>query len=57
MKKPPSSAEMTNPANAQSGEPNYIDERSDSADNTFYPNRGDDAPAYVASNPRYWEYR
>ena len=57
MRKPPSDAEMMNPTNAQGGEPNYVDESAQSADNTFYPKRGEDAPAYVANSPRYWEYR
>ena len=57
MKKPPSQAEMSQPTNAQGGEPNYVDETADSPDSTYYPNRGDDAPAYKFNNPRYWEYR
>lgn len=57
MKKPPSQAQMMNAHDAQAGEPNYIDESADSASNTFYPKRGQDAPAYIASNPRYWEHR
>jgi hypothetical protein len=53
MKNSPSQQEMMSPTNAQSGAPNYAA----APESTFYPNRGDDAPAYVASNPRYWEYR
>lgn len=57
MRKSPSNAQMMNPSNAQSGEPNYIDETANTAQSNFYPKRGQDAPAYIANNPRYWEYR
>jgi hypothetical protein len=57
MKDAPSQAQMTDASNAGRGEPNYVDDSVESPRNSFYPNRGDDAPAYVASNPRYWEYR
>lgn len=53
----PSKEQMMDPSNPQSGKPNYLDDSSETADNTFYPYRGEDAPAYIASNPRYWEYR
>lgn len=53
----PSRGEMMNPQNAQSGKPDYIDDSAEEANSNFYPDRGQDAPAYVASNPRYWEYR
>lgn len=57
MQKPPSQAEMMQPTNAQGGSPNYMDETADTASNTFYPTRDQDAPAYKSTNPRYWEYR
>lgn len=58
MKKPPSQAEMMQPTNAQGGEPNYDDETADSPGKVFHSKEGDpDAPAYIANNPRYWEYR
>ena len=57
MKDAPSKTEMTDPSNPQGGAPNYVDNSVETASNTFYPSRCDDAPAYVGSNPRYWEYR
>jgi len=48
----PTQGEMMNPSEPQTGEPDYVDKSAQSADNTFYPNRGQQAPAY-----RYWEYR
>ena len=57
MRDSPTRGDMMNPAEAQSGTPNYIDKSAESVDNTFYPKRGQDAPAYKFSNPRYWEYR
>lgn len=57
MRDAPSREEMMSPNHPQSGEPNYADESAEVANNKFYPNRGEDAPAYVASDPRYWEYR
>ncbi len=57
MKNAPSNAEMMNPTNAQSGKPSYVDSSVESPQNRFYPNRGNDVPAYVVNNPRYWEYR
>jgi len=57
MKDAPSQKAMMNPDDAQGGAPNYVDNSVETASNTFYPNRGQDAPAYIASNPRYWEYR
>jgi hypothetical protein len=57
MKESPTRGDMMNPSNAQRGKPNYVDEAVETPDSTFYPSRGQDAPAYVANNPRYWEYR
>jgi hypothetical protein len=57
MKGAPSFARMMNPDDEQGDRPDYVDKSAEAADNTFYPSRGDDAPAYVGSNPRYWEYR
>lgn len=57
MKDSPSQKQMTSPADPQPGKPNYIDDSAETPQNRFYPNRGQDAPAYIASDPRYWEYR
>lgn len=57
MKKPPSQEEMMQPTNAQGGEPNYIDESADSVKPFHSVEDYPDAPAYIANNPRYWEYR
>lgn len=57
MNDAPSKAAMMDVSNPQGGAPDYVDKSSETADNTFYPNRGDDTPAYVASNSRYQEYR
>lgn len=53
----PSQKQMTSPADPQPGKPKYVDETAETANGNFYPTRGQDAPAYVASNPRHWEYR
>ena len=57
MKDAPSQAEMTQATNAQGGAPNYVDKTAETANSNFYPNRGQDAPAYKYSSSRYWEYR
>ena len=58
MKGSPSQAEMSNPTNAQGGEPNYVDKKAESPGSPFHSNQGsDDAPDYITQNPRYWEYR
>lgn len=57
MKDAPSQKQMTSPADPQPGKPNYVDDTVETPDSNFYPNRGQDAPAYVANQPRYWEYR
>lgn len=57
MRDAPSQARMMDPTNAQSGKPNYVDSTVETASNTFYPNRGEDSPAYISSDPRHIEYR
>lgn len=57
MKDAPSHKKMTSPADPQSGKPNYVDNSAETPDSNFYPSRGQDAPAYIANNPRHWEYR
>jgi len=57
MREAPTRGEMMNPSDAQTGQPNYVDSSAETPMSKLYPNRGQDAPAYVASNPRYWEYR
>ena len=57
MRDSPTNQQMNDPQNHQSGKPNYLDKSVEDVGSKFYPNRGQDAPAYVASNPRYWEYR
>jgi len=56
MKKPPSQAEMSDPGQTQGGEPNYDDVTADSPIKG-HSNVISDAPNYIASDPRYWEYR
>lgn len=51
-------ARMMNPANAQGGKPSYVDKSAETPGKVFHSKEGyPDAPAYRASNPRYWEYR
>lgn len=58
MKGAPSFSEMTNPSNAQGGKPNYVDKSAESPGKVFHSKESyPDAPAYIANNPRYWEYR
>ena len=58
MKGAPSKSEMMNPTNAQGGKPNYVDKTAETPGSPFHANQGDeDAPDYIANNPRYWEYR
>lgn len=57
MKKPPSQTQMSDPANAGGGEPNYVDETADSPQKRQSNESDMDAPDYQASDPRYWEYR
>lgn len=57
MKDSPSQKQMTSPADPQPGKPNYVDDSAETPQSRFYPSRGQDAPAYIASDPRYWEYR
>lgn len=57
MKNSPGQKEMMSAANPQGGKPLYVDEISETPMNEAYPKRGQDAPAYIASNPRYSEYR
>jgi hypothetical protein len=57
MKGSPTQKDMMQPSYAGQGEPTYVDKSAEDPTMTFYPSRGQDAPAYVGSNPRYWEYR
>lgn len=57
MKDAPTRGEMMNPSDAQTGQPNYVDKGAETPNSNFYPSRGEDAPAYMANNPRHWEYR
>lgn len=57
MKGSPTQKDMTQPSYVERGRPKYIDEIVENPQNRFYPSRGNDAPAYVSNNPRYWEYR
>lgn len=57
MKKPPSQTQMSDPGQTQGGEPNYDDETADSVKANNGNDLISDAPNYIASNPRYWEYR
>jgi hypothetical protein len=56
MKKPSSQTEMSDPGQVEGGEPNYVDETA-SSPIKGHSNVSDDAPNYIASDPRYWEYR
>lgn len=48
----PSQGDMMNPSDAQDGAPSYEDKSAETPGGIFYPDRGNDAPAY-----RYKEYR
>lgn len=48
---------MIQPSYVDNGRPMYLDESAEDVQTPTYPIHGQDAPAYVASNPRYWEYR
>lgn len=50
--------EMSDPQNAQSGKPVYVDEKAESPPGNIGTDlTNGDAPAYASTNPRYWEYR
>lgn len=53
----PTQKDMIQASYVEKAEPLYVDKGSQNPQNNFYPNRGQDAPAYVGSNPRYSEYR
>lgn len=57
MERPPSQQEMSLATNAQGGTPNYIDETARTPLNAVHPRGGEDVPAYMTQNARYWEYR
>lgn len=57
MKGSPTQSDMVQPSYIERGRPKYIDQSVEDVPSKFYPNRGHYAPAYVANNPRYWEYR
>jgi len=57
MKDAPSKTAMMDASDPQGSAPDYVDKSVETAHPGFYPNRGDGAPAYIASDPRYWEYR
>lgn len=57
MKDSPSQKDMMEPSYENRGTPNYVDKGAEDPTLPFYPSRGQDAPAYIGSNPRYWEYR
>jgi hypothetical protein len=58
MDEKPSEKQMMDASFTGTGKPNYVDKSSESpSESKFYPNRGQDAPAYIETNPRYWEYR
>lgn len=57
MSRSPTQKDMIQPSYIDRGRPTYVDESAENPQSTFYPSRGQDAPAYVANNPRYWEYR
>lgn len=58
MKGKPSQAEMSEPTNAQSGAPKYMEETNNGFPNPYHNVVGGmDVPAYKYNNPRYWEYR
>lgn len=57
MKGSSTQKDMIQASYVEKAEPSYVDKSSENPQNSFYPNRGQNAPAYVGSNPRYSEYR
>ena len=57
MSDKPSQKLMMQASYQGTGKPKYVDEQVEEANNRYYPNRGDSAPAYKFYNSRYREYR